>query len=383
MNSKIAEFDFIVVGAGFFGSTMAQKIAESGKRVLIIDKRDHIGGNAYSYKSTSASIEVHKYGTHIFHTNVTSIWEYINQFGNFNDYVHKVTTISQGEYLPIPINMETLVKVLGTDRAKKFVEGINAGRNELKHRETLNLRDWCILNIGSDLYERVIAGYTQKQWGIAPELLPSSIISRLPVRTDHESNYFSDIYQGVPLDGYEKIVLNQISHPNISIDLECDFFEIKEFINSNQIVIYTGPIDKFFGYSKGQLGWRTLDFDVKTLPMENFQSCAVQNYADLDVPYTRIHEFKHLQPEKKFTNSETVVSYEYSRFASVDDEPYYPINTGKDRNILVKYREMTEKENNYFFGGRLGSYQYLDMHMAIGQALKLFSNLVDGGYIHD
>lgn len=377
----MAEFDYIVVGAGFFGSTVAQKLADKKKRVLIIDKRNHIAGNAYSYINSSSKIEIHKYGTHIFHTNVTPIWEYVNQFGQFNNYVHRVTTMSQGQRLPIPINFETLVAVLGKERASDFAQKVETSVATVKRSDSDNLKDWAISSVGPELYDRVIAGYTEKQWGLPPDLLPSSIISRLPIRTDLEDRYFTDRYQGVPLDGYEALVQNQLDSNYITLELECDFLDIRQQLNTNQYVIYTGPIDKFFSYQEGELGWRTLDFQVETLQCADFQGCAVQNYADLDVPYTRIHEFKYLNPERKIEGNETVISREFSRFADKNDEPYYPINTVSDREKLLSYRELARKERNYFFGGRLGSYKYLDMHMAIGQALELISTFeLDGHF---
>jgi UDP-galactopyranose mutase len=237
------------------------------------------------------------------------------------------------------------------------------------------LKDWATSKVGDELYERIIAGYTEKQWGMPAELLPSSIIQRIPIRTDLEDRYFLDKHQGIPIEGYEKLVLNQLDSSYITVELETDFFDVQECFDNSQTIVYTGPIDQYFHYSKGELGWRTLDFEFEQLPIRNFQNCAIQNFADIEIPYTRIHEFKHLHPEREILEDVTVICREFSRQAEKLDEKFYPIRTVRDMEILQEYRDLSKKLTNVYFGGRLGSYKYLDMHMAIGQAFELFDRL--------
>lgn len=368
----IENFDVVIVGSGFFGATIAERITtNTSKKVVVIDSRSHLGGNSYSTFHEETQIEYHKYGSHIFHTNNEKVWDYCKKFTKFNDYRHKVLTIHNKKVFSLPINLSTINQFyqsnLSPKKAKETIESqMDTGKS------VTNLETKAISLIGKDLYEAFIKNYTIKQWQTNPTELPAEIITRLPVRFNYNTNYFDDLYQGIPLDGYTKWIEKMLSKSTVL--LNTDFFDLKSQINLNQIVIYTGPIDKYFFYTHGELTWRTLDFDLEVVPVEDFQGTSVMNYSDLDVNFTRIHEFKHLHPEREYKKEKTLIMREFSRFASKKDEPYYPVNSAVDREKLVKYREMIKLEKNTFFGGRLGSYQYLDMHMAIASALGMYEN---------
>jgi UDP-galactopyranose mutase len=368
----IENFDVVIVGSGFFGATIAERITtNTSKKVVVIDSRSHLGGNSYSTFHEETQIEYHKYGSHIFHTNNEKVWDYCNKFTKFNDYRHKVLTIHNEKVFSLPINLGTINQFyqsnLSPKKAKEKIESqMETGKS------ATNLEAKAISLIGKDLYEAFIKNYTIKQWQTNPTELSAEIITRLPVRFNYNTNYFDDLYQGIPLDGYTKWIEKMLSKSTVL--LNTDFFDLKSQINPNQIVIYTGPIDKYFSYTYGELTWRTLDFDLEVVPVEDFQGTSVMNYSDLDVNFTRIHEFKHLHPEREYQKEKTLIMREFSRFASKKDEPYYPVNSAADREKLVKYREMIKLEKNTFFGGRLGSYQYLDMHMAIASALGMYEN---------
>lgn len=368
--------DLVVVGSGFYGLTIAREAAERlGLRVLVLEKRSHIGGNAYSQFDPATGIEVHVYGSHLFHTSNERVWDYVNQFTSFTDYKHSVWTKHNEEIFSMPINLATINqffrKEFSPEQAEEFIKNqTDSGAAA----SATNLEDRAIALIGQPLYEAFIKGYTEKQWQTNPKELPADIISRLPVRFTDDNRYFSDKYEGLPKDGYLNWIENLADHPKIEVRLNTDYFEYK---TRNQIpvpVVYTGPIDRYFNYEFGELGWRTLDFESEVITVGDFQGTSVMNYADIDVPFTRIHEYRHLYPERGYQDELTYISREYSRFASVDDEPYYPINTEGDRETLSKYRDLIKGEANVWFGGRLGSYKYLDMHMAIASALTVFDN---------
>ena len=373
--------DLVVVGSGFFGLTVAERCAvELGLRVVVLDRRDHIGGNAYSEREPSTGIEVHRYGAHLFHTSNERVWEYVNRFTTFTSYQHRVYTTYRGEVYPMPINLGTINQFFraahGPDAARALVAEQAA---ELRGDEAANFEDKAVSLIGRPLYEAFIRGYTAKQWQTDPRELPAEIISRLPVRYTYDNRYFSDTYEGLPTDGYTAWIERMADHPRIEVRLGTDFFDTSQPLNKDAVVgrvpvVYTGPVDRYFDDRLGSLSWRTLDFDQQVLEVGDFQGTPVMNYADEDVPHTRIHEFRHFHPEREHPADRTVIMTEFSRFAEPGDEPYYPVNTPEDRERLLAYRELAKAEPGVHFGGRLGTYQYLDMHMAIGSALSLFDN---------
>ncbi|MDO4909016.1 MAG: UDP-galactopyranose mutase [Corynebacterium sp.] len=377
-------YDLIVVGSGLFGLTVAEQAAsELGKRVLIIEKRHHLGGNAYSEKEPETGIEVHKYGAHLFHTSNERVWEYVNRFTSFTGYQHRVFAMHKGQAYQFPMGLGLIAQFFGKyyspEEAKKLIA---EQASEIKTEDATNLEEKAISLIGRPLYEAFIRDYTAKQWQTDPKELPAGNITRLPVRYNFDNRYFNDTHEGLPVDGYAAFLENMAKHENIEVRLDTDWFEVRDELraqNPDAPVVYTGPLDRYFDYQAGHLGWRTLDFETEVLNIGDFQGTPVMNYNDAEFPYTRIHEFKHFHPERKDTypDDKTVIMKEYSRFAEEGDEPYYPINTPDDREKLLKYRELAEEEtanNKVFFGGRLGTYQYLDMHMAIASALSLFDN---------
>ena len=368
--------DLVVVGSGFYGLTVAQQAAERlGLKVLVLERRNHIGGNAYSEFDPETGIEVHKYGSHLFHTSNERVWEYVNRFTAFNNYKHLVWAKHKGDLYPMPINLDTINQFFkqdfDTEQARAFIQG---QVDENDPSSASNLEERAIALIGQPLYEAFIKGYTEKQWQTDPKLLPADVINRLPMRFTTEHRYFNDTYEGLPLGGYTAWLENMADHPNIEVKLNQDFFDLKSGLVGQVPIVYTGAIDRYFDYEFGELGWRTLDFESEIVPSGSFQNTSVVNYSDLDVAFTRIHEYRHLHPERDYQNESTYISREYSRFASRDDEPYYPVNTDTDREKLIRYRTLIDNEKNVWFGGRLGSYQYLDMHMAIASALSLFDN---------
>ena len=376
--------DLVVVGSGLFGLTVAERAAdELGLKVVILDRRSHIGGNAYSEKEQRTGIEVHRYGAHLFHTSNERVWEYVNRFTDFTDYQHRVFAMHDGSAYQFPMGLGLINQFFGRyyspEEAKKLIEEQREG---LDPAAATNLEERGIALIGKPLYDAFVKHYTAKQWQTDPTDLPPEIISRLPVRYTFNNRYFNDTHEGLPVDGYAAWLRAMIDHDLIDVQLDTDWFDVRADIraaNPDAPVVYTGPLDRYFDYSAGRLGWRTLDFDVEVLPIGDFQGTAVMNYNDADVPYTRIHEFRHFHPERadRYPKDKTVIMKEYSRFAEEDDEPYYPINTPEDRKILAAYRELAAQEtanDQVLFGGRLGTYQYLDMHMAIASALTMFDN---------
>ena len=375
--------DLVVVGSGLFGLTIAEQAAtELGLKVALLDRRSHIGGNAYSGKEKQTGIEVHRYGAHLFHTSNERVWEYVNRFTEFTNYVHRVYTRHNGIVYPMPINLGTINQFFNAAYSPAEAKALIAEQaGELAGTDPQNLNDKGISLIGRPLYEAFIKHYTAKQWQTPPEELPASIISRLPVRYNYDNRYFNDKYEGLPVDGYAAWLERMAAHPNIEVHLNTDFFEpghqySRENVLGQIPVVYTGPVDRYFDYAEGDLSWRTIDLEEEVLPIEDFQGCSVMNYPDADVPFTRIHEFRHFHPERDYTKDATVIMREYSRFANKGDEPYYPVNTSVDREKLLAYRDLAKGENNVLFGGRLGTYKYLDMHMAIGAALSMFDNKI-------
>ena len=375
--------DLVVVGSGLFGLTIAEQAAtELGLKVVLLDRRSHIGGNAYSENEEQTGIEVHRYGAHLFHTSNERVWEYVNRFTGFTNYVHRVYTRHNGIVYPMPINLGTINQFFNAAYFPAEAKALIAEQaGELAGTDPQNLNDKGISLIGRPLYEAFIKHYTAKQWQTPPEELPASIISRLPVRYTYDNRYFNDKYEGLPVDGYAAWLERMAAHPNIEVRLNTDFFSDDHEYSREKVlgqipVVYTGPVDRYFDYAEGDLSWRTIDLEEEVLPIEDFQGCSVMNYPDADVPFTRIHEFRHFHPERDYTKDATVIMREYSRFANKGDEPYYPVNTSVDREKLLKYRDLAKGEQNVLFGGRLGTYKYLDMHMAIGAALSMFDNKI-------
>jgi UDP-galactopyranose mutase len=368
--------DLVVVGSGFFGLTIAERCAnELGLKVLVLERRHHIGGNAYSEPDGETGIEVHVYGAHLFHTSNKKVWDYVNRFTEFTDYQHRVYTSHDGQVYPMPINLGTINQFFDAayspDEARALIKEQSA---ELGDKEPENFVEKGISLIGRPLYEAFIAHYTAKQWQTDPEKLSADIISRLPVRYTYNNRYFNDTYEGLPKDGYTAWLERMADHENIEVRLDTDFFEVADEYKGKVPIVYTGPVDAYFGFSEGELSWRTLDFEREVVGTGDFQGTSVMNYPDADVPFTRIHEFRHFHPEREYPEDKTVIMREYSRFAEKGDEPYYPVNTAEDREKLLKYRELAKKEPDVLFGGRLGTYKYLDMHMAIGSALSMYEN---------
>ena len=375
--------DLVVVGSGLFGLTIAEQAAtELGLKVVLLDRRSHIGGNAYSENEEQTGIGVHRYGAHLFHTSNERVWEYVNRFTGFTNYVHRVYTRHNGIVYPMPINLGTINQFFNAAYSPAEAKALIAEQaGELAGTDPQNLNDKGISLIGRPLYEAFIKHYTAKQWQTPPEELPASIISRLPVRYTYDNRYFNDKYEGLPVDGYAAWLERMAAHPNIEVRLNTDFFSDDHEYSREKVlgqipVVYTGPVDRYFDYAEGDLSWRTIDLEEEVLPIEDFQGCSVMNYPDADVPFTRIHEFRHFHPERDYTKDATVIMREYSRFANKGDEPYYPVNTSVDREKLLKYRDLAKGEQNVLFGGRLGTYKYLDMHMAIGAALSMFDNKI-------
>ncbi|HPU12265.1 MAG TPA: UDP-galactopyranose mutase [Aeromicrobium sp.] len=379
--------DVLVVGTGFFGLTVAEQLAnDPGLKVHLIDRRSHLGGNAYSEAEPTTGIEVHRYGAHLFHTSNERVWDYANRFTSFTNYRHRVYSTFKGEVFPMPINLGTINQftrsAMTPDEARAWVVEQASGGSA----DPQNLEEKAISLIGRPLYEAFIKGYTAKQWQTDPTALSADIITRLPVRYNYDNRYFNDTYEGLPTDGYTAWLERMADHKNITIGLDADFFDPSQPFNKNDCVgqlpiVYTGPLDRYFEDQHGALSWRTLDFEPEVLPIGDFQGTPVMNYADEDIAYTRIHEFRHFHPERDYPSDATVIMREFSRFAEpgTADEPYYPVNTPDDRAALLAYRQLAGAESGVHFGGRLGTYQYLDMHMAIASALSLVDNVLRPG----
>ncbi len=369
--------EILIVGAGFYGATLAERIAEKlGRRVLLIDRRAHIGGNAYTETDPATGIEAHRYGAHLFHTPNEEVWRYLNRFAGFSSYRHRGFTTHAGQVYSLPINLGTICQFFGRsftpDEARALISGHAA---EVAGRLHENLEEKAIALVGRPLYEALIRGYTAKQWQTDPRDLPPQIISRLPVRYTFDDRYFNDRFQGQPLDGYTAIFKKMLANPLIETRLGMDFFTLKADLPPGLPVVFTGPIDRYFDFAEGELGWRTVDFETEVIATGDFQGAAIMNYADETVPYTRILEFRHFNPERSYQTETTLVAREYSRFAGRGDEPYYPIDALRDKAIYARYQARAAAEKNVHFGGRLGTYRYLDMHQAIASALKAFETV--------
>ena len=358
------KYDYLIVGAGLFGSVFAYEANKRGKKCLVIEKRDHIGGNVYT--ENIENINVHKYGAHIFHTSNKEIWNYVNKFAEFNRYTNSPIANYKGEIYNMPFNMNTFNKLWGVITPNEAKEKIEEEKKTSNIKEPKNLEEQAIKLIGNTIYEKLVKGYTEKQWGKKAKELPTFIIKRLPVRFTYDNNYFNDVYQGIPVGGYTKIVEKMLD--GIEIKLNCDFFKEKDYFEGiADKIIFTGMIDQYYNYRFGELEYRSLRFENEILDQENYQGNAVVNYTDFETPFTRIIEHKHFE----FGNqSKTVITREYPEKWSRDKEPYYPINNDKNNVLYEKYKSIAEKEKKVIFGGRLGHYQYYDMHRVIEEALK-------------
>lgn len=357
------KYDYLIVGAGLYGAVFAYKMANRGKKCLVIDKKMHIAGNIYT--EPVEGINVHKYGAHIFHTSNKAIWDFVNKFAEFNNYINSPIAVYKNELYNLPFNMNTFSKIWGITKPHEAKKIIADQIKDLNIEEPKNLEEQALKLVGSDVYQKLIKGYTEKQWGRKCSELPAFIIKRLPLRFTYDNNYFNDRYQGIPIGGYTQIVQKLLD--GVDVLLNTDYFEyIKDNRDIAKKIIYTGMIDEFFGYKFGALEYRSVRFETEVIDTDNYQGNAVVNYTEAEVPYTRIIEHKHFEFGKQ---EKTVISREYSKEWSVGIEPYYPVNNDKNNALLLKYQEASKKENNIIFGGRLGAYKYYDMDKVIEAAL--------------
>lgn len=364
------KYDYLVVGAGLFGAVFAHEAVKAGKTVLVVDKRPHIAGNVYT--EDVEGIHVHKYGAHIFHTNNRTVWNYVNQFAEFNRFTNSPVANYHGELYSLPFNMYTFNKMWGVVTPEEAAAKIEGQRKAAGITNPKNLEEQAISLVGTDIYEKLIKGYTEKQWGRPCTELPAFIIKRLPVRLTFDNNYFNALYQGIPVGGYTNIVANMLK--GIEVKLNCDYLESKEELDKlADKVVYTGPIDAYFNYNLGSLEYRSVRFETEVLDKPNFQGNAAVNYTDRETPWTRIIEHKWFEFGKDAEGNnlpKTVISREYSSEWKVGDEPYYPVNDEKNSELYKKYKALADKESKIIFGGRLGEYKYYDMDAVIDSALK-------------
>lgn len=358
------QYDYLIVGAGLFGAVFACEATRKGKKCLVIDKRNHIGGNVYTKEMHG--INVHEYGAHIFHTSNKEVWDYVNRFAEFNRYTNSPVAIYKNELYNLPFNMNTFNKLWGVKTPSEAKAKIESEKAECQIKEPKNLEEQAINLIGKTIYNKLVKGYTEKQWGKKATELPAFIIKRLPVRFTYDNNYFNDLYQGIPVGGYTKMVENILL--GIEVKLCCDYFEHKEELEKlAEKIVFTGPIDKFYNYCFGELEYRSLRFETETLNTENYQGNAVVNYTEYEIPYTRIIEHKHFEFG---TGDKTVITKEYPAKWEKGSEPYYPVNDQKNNALYEKYKELSKKDTNILFGGRLGKYAYFDMDKVILSALN-------------
>ena len=368
-------YDYLIVGAGLYGSVMARQLTDAGKKVLVIDKRSHIAGNVYTEEIEK--IQVHKYGAHIFHTNNKKVWDYVNRFAEFNRFTNSPVANYKGELYSLPFNMYTFNKMWGVVTPDEAKEKIEEQRKAAGIEEPKNLEEQAISLVGKDIYEKLIKGYTMKQWGRPCNELPAFIIKRLPVRLTFDNNYFNALYQGIPIGGYTKLVENMLD--GIEVRVNTDYLDNKqEFDELADKVIYTGPIDAYYGYKLGELQYRSVRFETEVLDVPNYQGNAAVNYTDSETPWTRIIEHKWFEFGKDVDGNDipkTVISKEYSLEWKLGDEPYYPVNDDKNNALYEQYRELALAENKVVFGGRLGEYKYYDMDAVIAVALEKAESL--------
>jgi UDP-galactopyranose mutase len=366
----------VIVGSGFFGSVLAERITSVlNIPVTVIEKREHIGGNCYSEINLETNIEYHAYGPHIFHTSNETVWNYINNFTEFTSYKHQVLSTHNDTVYQMPVNLETINSFYNLNLKPYEVESFL--QSEIAKEANLdltNFEDYTISKIGRPLYNAFIKGYTHKQWNLDPREMPASIAMRLPYRSNYEESYYHSKWQGMPTKGYTAIFKKLLSNKQIELKLNTDFFDIRDQFNDVDLLIYSGPIDRFFDYKHGKLDWRTLHFEHQIMDVDDFQGTAQMNFADLDIPYTRIIEPKHFHPEREQISDKTLIIKEFSK---LDDgsNPYYPINNVKNQELIIKYKEMAKAEKNLIIAGRLGDYKYYDMHQTIASALLAFEDI--------
>lgn len=361
----MAQWDYLVVGSGWFGSTFAWHAKRAGKRVLVVEKRSHLGGNSYTYPLHG--IHVHKYGPHIFHTSNKRIWDFVNRFARFNSYTHRVKAVSSGRMYSLPINLATMNQLWGVctpERARIRLE-----HAQVPFDKPRNMEEWAKSQVGEELYELLVRGYTTKQWGRSPSLLPASILKRLPIRTTWDDNYYDDTYQGIPVGGYTQIFEGLLVGCDVWLDTDY-LTERQELDKLADKVVFTGQLDAFFDYRWGALEYRTLDFRTETLDVPDYQGCSQVNWTGLEVPWTRVVEHRHFDSSTAALNK-TVVTWETPLSWRRGDEPYYPIGDAENTAKAMQYKEMAAAQSKVLFGGRLGNYQYLDMHQCVGAAMHL------------
>ena len=368
-NYFMKKYDYLIVGAGLYGAVMAYELTKKGKKCLVIDRRDHIAGNIYC--EDVEGIHVHKYGAHIFHTSDKKIWDYINQFAEFNNYINSPVAVYKDELYNLPFNMNTFSKMWGIRTPQEAKDIIEKQRKETGITEPKNLEEQALFLVGKDIYEKLVKGYTEKQWGRLCTELPAFIIKRLPCRFIYDNNYFNDRYQGIPIGGYTPIIEKMLAGADVRTGI--DFFEFrKENPDIAEKIIFTGQIDEYFEYRLGALEYRSVRFETEVLDCENYQGNAVVNYTDREVPYTRVIEHKHFEFGKQ---DKTVISREYSSEWNVGMEPYYPVNDEKNNQLYQEYKKLADQEKDVIFGGRLGDYKYYDMDKVIAAALDRLEDL--------
>lgn len=364
--------DVVIVGAGLYGLTLAETLArEAAVAALVIDRRVHIGGNAYSYRDPDTGIEVHKYGTHVFHTSHEPIAEYVQQFCEWIPYEFTAWSVSGGQVYSLPVNLHTISQLYGRALSPNEAREVIARDTVGDPDRAESFEEKALATVGPRIYEAFFRGYTEKQWQTPASELPASIFSRLPVRFSFDDRYFNDTFQAMPRGGYGALARALSASDAIDVRLGVDWRDIADEVPPTTPVVYSGPLDEFFGFSFGPLPWRTLDYEVERLEVGDFQGAPMVNYGDVEVPFTRIHEYRHFPHGNDMRDDATIIAREYSRFAEVGDEPYYPINTAQSRRLVQAYQQAAQQlPRRVHFGGRLGSYKYLDMHMAIGAAMR-------------
>ena len=369
-------YDYLIVGSGLYGATLAYLLKNKGFKVLVIEKRDHIAGNIYTKNING--INVHVYGAHIFHTSYEDVWNFVNKFSKFNNFINSPLAYYKGKYFNMPFNMNTFHQMWGVKTPQEAKEKIEEQVKKENIKEIKNLEDQALSLVGRDIYETLIKGYTEKQWGKSSKDLPSFIIKRIPLRFEYDNNYFNDKYQGIPIDGYTKIIERMLD--GIEVVLNEDFLKNKEkYSRIAKFIIYSGPIDEYYNYCFGELEYRSLKFEIEKINKKSYQNNAVVNYTEFDIPYTRIIEHKFFQIENKdvLNLSFTIISKEYPNSYKIGEERYYAVNDDKNNNLYNRYKEKAEAEKNILFGGRLGNYKYFDMDDTIKQAFNDFDKLMN------